>query len=163
MWLLVASDARPPYRFGDVLAVARRSWVRQMHARMREAGFDGYRQTDAWLLRLLSQQPWAIGELGGTVGVTRQAARKLADGMVERGYVQFSSDPHDARRTLVVLTRKGRKYARAVAAAQDGLNDAIRNRVSFKDLAITDSVLRAVLPTVESRRRLDENVPGPSL
>ncbi len=129
---------------------------------MQEAGFDGYRETDAWLLRLLGQEPRAIGELGEIVGVTRQAARQLAGGLAERGYAYFSSDPHDARRTMVVLTRSGRSYGRAVAAAQDGLNDAMRDRVSAKELAITDSVLRAVLPTAVARRRLDENVPPPS-
>ncbi len=94
------------------------------------------------------------------MGVTRQAARKLAQGMVERGYASFSADPADARRTLVILTKSGRSYARAVASAQDALNDTVRRRVNDAHLAIADGVLRAVFSD-EARRRVDANVPPP--
>jgi DNA-binding MarR family transcriptional regulator len=154
----MATDASPPYRFGDLLALARRSWIRQVRSRMEDAGFAGYRQTDAWVLRLLAQRPWAIGQLGEAMGVTRQAARQLADGMVERGYAAFGTDPQDARRTLVVLTSSGESYARAVAQAQDALNNALRDRVSAADLAAADAVLRAVFGD-HARRRVDEAIP----
>ena len=142
----MAADASPPYRFGDLLALARRSWIQQVRSRVEEAGFAGYRQTDAWMLRLLAQRPWAIGQLGDAMGITRQAARQLADGMVERGYATFGTDPADARRTLVVLTLGGESYARAVRQAQDALNSALADRVNAADLAVADAVLRAVFP-----------------
>jgi DNA-binding MarR family transcriptional regulator len=156
----VAADAIPPYRFGDLLALARRSWIRQVRAHMDAAGFPGYRQTDSWVLRLLSRQAWAIGQLGEAMGVTRQAARKLADGLAERGYAVFTTDPADGRRTLIVLTQAGETYAGAVAAAQDALNNSIRDRVSAADLAAADSVLRAVFPA-DARRRVAAGVPPP--
>src|SRR5580700_6493894 len=56
--------ANPPYRFGDLLALARRTWIRHVAAAMERAGFPGYRQTDSWVLRLLAQQPMAIGQPG---------------------------------------------------------------------------------------------------
>jgi DNA-binding MarR family transcriptional regulator len=158
----MATDASPPYRFGDLLALARRSWIRQVRSRMEEAGFADYRQTDAWMVRLLVRRPWAIGQLGEAMGVTRQAARQLADGMVERGYACFGTDPQDARRTLVVLTPSGESYARAVWQAQDALNNALRDRVSAADLAAADAVLRAVFPGDQARRRLDESIPPPT-
>jgi DNA-binding MarR family transcriptional regulator len=129
---------------------------------MEEAGFADYRQTDAWMVRLLVRRPWAIGHLGEAMGVTRQAARQLADGMVERGYARFGTDPQDARRTLVVLTPSGESYARAVWQAQDALNNELRDRVSAGDLAVADAVLRAVFPGDQARRRLDESVPPPA-
>jgi DNA-binding MarR family transcriptional regulator len=152
------ADAIPPYRFGDLLALARRSWIRQVRAHMDAAGFPGYRQTDSWLLRLLIRQPWAIGE---AMGVTRQAARKLAGGLAERGYAVFTADSSDARRTLVVLTPAGETYAHAVASAQDALNNSIRARVPAADLAAADSVLRAVF-SADARRRVDASVPPPT-
>jgi DNA-binding MarR family transcriptional regulator len=158
----MSPDANPRYRFGALLALARRSWIRQVRACMDQAGFPGYREADSWLCQLLSQRPWAIGELGAAMGVTRQAARKLADGLVERGFATLAADPADGRRVLVVLTATGEVYARAVLAAQDALNDALRDRVSAADLAAADSVLRAVFPTAEVRRRIDEAVPPPT-
>jgi hypothetical protein len=80
----MATDANPPYRFGGLLARARRSWVEQIRERMQEAGFPGYRQSDAWVLALLLQRPLAIGQLGEAMGISRQAARQMADGLVER-------------------------------------------------------------------------------
>jgi DNA-binding MarR family transcriptional regulator len=157
----MAANATPPYRFGNLLARARRSWVRQIAARMQEAGFPGYRLTDAGILGLLLQQPLAIGQLGEALGVTRQAARQLADGLVERGYASFGTDQADSRRTLVVLTPSGQAYGRAIWAAQDALNETVRSRVSEADLAAADAVLRAVFPD-EARQQLDESLPPPA-
>lgn len=157
----MTADASPPYRFGDLLALARRSWIIQVRALVEDAGFAGYRQADAWLLRLLGPQTRAIGQLGDAMGVSRQAARKLADGLVERGYAELCADPADARRTLVALTAYGQAYATAVAQSQDALNAAIRHRVSSRDLAAADSVLRAVFGSAEVRRRVDDTTPPP--
>ena len=155
----MTTDARPPYRFGNLLALARQSWIEQVRERMQEAGFPGYRRSDAGVLGLLLQRPLAIGQLGEAVGITRQAARQLADGLAERGYATFGTDEADARRTLVVLTPSGRTYGRAIWAAQDALNATVRNRVSGADLAAADAVLRAVFPDDEARQRVDERMP----
>jgi DNA-binding MarR family transcriptional regulator len=99
----MATDASPPYRFGSLLARARRSWVEQV-------------------------RELAIGQLGEAMGISRQAARQMADGLVERGYTTFGTDQADARRTIVVLTPSGKAYGRAIWMAQDALNETVRNR-----------------------------------
>jgi DNA-binding MarR family transcriptional regulator len=155
-------NANPPYRFGNLLAVARRSWIEQIAAHMQEAGFPGYRRTDAGILALLLRQPLAIGQLGEALRISRQAARQLADGLAERGYASFGTDQADARRTLVVLTPSGRAYGRAIWTAQDALNETVRSRVSEADLAAADAVLRAVFPDDQARRQVDERLPPPT-
>lgn len=155
-------NANPPYRFGNLLARARRSWVKQIAERMAEAGFPDYRLTDAGILGLLLRGPLAIGQLGEALGVSRQAARQLADGLVERGYASFGTDQADSRRTLVVLTASGTAYGRAIWMAQDALNETVRNRVSEADLAAADTVLRAVFPDDGARQRVDERLPPPT-
>ncbi len=158
----MAAHARPPYRFGSLLALARRSWIEQVRERMQQAGFPGYRRTDAGILALLLQRPLAIGQLGEALGTSRQAARQLADGLVERGYASFGTDQADARRTLVVLTPSGKAYGRAIWAAQDALNQSVRNRVSQADLAAADAVLRAVFPDDDARQQVAERLPPPT-
>jgi DNA-binding MarR family transcriptional regulator len=160
--LSMADHANPPYRLGNLLALARRSWIEQIRDRMQDAGFPGYRRTDAGMLGLLLQRPLAIGQLGEALGVSRQAARQLADGLVERGYATFGTDDSDARRTLVVLTPSGQAYGRAIWMAQDALNKTVRSRVSEADLAAADAVLRAVFPDDNARQRVDERMPPPS-
>jgi DNA-binding MarR family transcriptional regulator len=158
----MATNASPPYRFGNLLALARRSWIEQVRERMQQAGFPGYRRTDAGMLGLLLQQPLAIGQLGEALRISRQAARQLADGLVERGYASFGTDQADARRTLVVLTPSGKAYGRAIWIAQDALNEAVRNRVSQADLAAADAVLRAVFPDDNARQRAAGRLPPPT-
>ncbi len=158
----MADNTNPPYRFGNLLARARQSWIEQVRERMQEAGFPGYRQSDAWVLALLLQRPLAIGQLGEALGISRQAARQMADGLVERGYATFGTDDADARRTLVVLTRRGKAYGRAIWTAQDALNETVRSRVSEADLAAADAVLRAVFPDDNARQRVDKRMPPPS-
>jgi DNA-binding MarR family transcriptional regulator len=157
----MATDASPPYRFGNLLALARQSWVEQIRERMQEAGFPGYRRADARTLALLLHRQLPIGQLGEALGISRQAARQLADGLVERGYAGFGADQTDSRRTLVVLTASGKAYGRAIWAAQDALNEMVRNRVSEADLAAADTVLRAVFPDDGARRRVDERLLPP--
>ncbi len=158
----MAANASPPYRFGSLLALARQSWVEQVAARMQEAGFPGYRRSDAGILGLLLRQPLAIGQLGEALGVSRQAARQLADGLVERGYASLGTDQADSRRTLVELTASGTAYGLAIWMAQDALNETVRNRVSQADLAAADAVLRAVFPDGEARQKVDERLPPPA-
>jgi DNA-binding MarR family transcriptional regulator len=157
--LSMATNASPPYRFGSLLALARGSWIEQVAERMQRAGFPGYRRSDAGILGLLLQRPLAIGQLGEALGVSRQAARQLADGLAERGYAGFRTDEADSRRTLVVLTPSGTAYGRAIWMAQDALNEMVRDRVSEADLAAADAVLRAVFPDGEARQRVDERMP----
>ena len=109
------------------------------------------------------QQPLAIGQLGEAMGISRQAARQMADGLVERGYATFGTDDADARRTLVVLTPRGKAYGRAIWRAQDALNETVRSRVSEADLAVADAVLRAVFPDDNARQRVDKRMPRLSL
>jgi len=158
----MATNANPPYRFGNLLALARQSWIEQIRERMQEAGFPDYRRTDAGILAPLLQQPLAIGQLGEALRISRQAARQLADGLAERGYATFGTDDADARRTLVVLTPRGKAYARAIWTAQDALNQTVRSRVSDADLAAADAVLRAVFPDDNARQRVAERLPPPT-
>jgi DNA-binding MarR family transcriptional regulator len=157
----MTDDESPQYRFGDLLALARGSWIRQIRARAEAAGFGEYRRTDSFVLGLLSSDALAIGELGQGIGISRQAARKIAGRLVDRGYADFVVDPDDGRRTLVVLTRRGTAYAKVVARAQDELNERIRSTTSADDLAAAARVLRSVFPTPSSNERLEEDRPTP--
>ena len=125
------------------------------------AGRVKTRRSDAGVLALLLQRPLAIGQLGEALRISRQAARQMADGLVERGYATFGTDDADARRTLVVLTPRGKAYGRAIWMAQDALNETVRSRVSEADLAAADAVLWAVFPD-DARQRADKRMSPPS-
>ena len=151
-----------PYRFGDLLALARQSWIHRMAAELEDRGFTGYRITDAAMLRRLLRGPASVGELGVPMGVTRQAARKVVRGLEERGYAITESDADDARKLNVVLTPAGRAYAHAIAEVIAELNQAVAARVTPDQLAAADAVLRASIEDERVARLAAYLSPPPS-
>jgi DNA-binding MarR family transcriptional regulator len=141
----MSAASTSPYLFGDLLALARLSWVRQMASRLAELGYQDYRRSDAAALRLLHRGRVPVGRLGAELGVTRQAARKVAEGLEQRDYARTERDAHDSRVLNVVLTDAGTAYARAIIEVIHTLNREFCQRVDPAELAAADSVLRAVI------------------
>jgi len=155
------AESTPSYRFGDLVALARLSWVGQMTSRLEALGYPGFRRGDAAVTRVLVTGPLPVGHLGAALGVTRQAARKVADGLEQRGYATTERDSRDTRQLNVTLTPVGHDYARAVAAVTEQLNQEVAARVSPAELAAADTVLRAALFDDSARRRASQLPPPP--
>jgi DNA-binding MarR family transcriptional regulator len=152
-------EAAPPYLFGDLLALARAHWVARMADGVEALGYPGYRPTDALLVRLLlRREPLTITQLAARLGVTRQAARKLVDGLERRGFAREARDPHDARALRVTLTPGGKRYGAAVVAVIHRLNRELGERVGADELSAADSVLRATITDPGTRARADRIV-----
>jgi DNA-binding MarR family transcriptional regulator len=141
----MSPESKASYRFGDLLALARLNWVRQMASGLAAMGYDDYRRSDAAVMRLLQREPRSIGRLGEATGVTRQAARKIADGLERRGFATTSRDESDSRQVNVLLTDQGASYANAIVAVIERLNRELCARVDPDDLAGADRVLRAIV------------------
>ena len=155
------AESTPTYRFGDLVALARLSWVGQMTSRLEGAGYPGFRRGDSAVMRVLWQGPLTVGRLGAALGVTRQAARKIADALEQRGYATTQRDSRDTRQLNVTLTPVGRDYARAVTAVTEQLNREVAGRVSPAQLAAADTVLRAALFDDSARHRASQVPPPP--
>ena len=159
----MAAESNPTYRFGDLLGLTRQSWVGQMASRLERYGYADYRRSDAAALRMLWQGPLPVGHLGAVLGVTRQAARKVADGLEQRGYATTERDARDTRQLNVTLTPVGRDYARAIIQVIEQLNREVAARVTPAQLAAADAVLRAALfdDSAQQRASLVPRPPGP--
>ncbi len=127
------------------MALARRSWIHQMADGLSRRGYDDYRRTDAAVFRRLLRGPTAVGRLDEALGASRQAARKVVEGLEARKYVTTERDPADARRLIVVLTPAGEAYARAVVDVIESLNRDLMRIVEPGDLVAARRVLLAVL------------------
>jgi len=147
-------ESTAAYPFGDLLALARQSWLGEMASRLARLGYDDYRRSDAAAVRLLRRRgPVPVGQLGTALGVTRQAARKAADALQQRGFATTRRDPRDSRQLNVALTPAGQDYARAVTAVIDELNREVARQMEPAQLAAADAVLRAVLFDASARQR----------
>jgi len=133
--------------FGDVLALARESWVREMSRRLAHQGFNDYRRSDALTLRWLVRTSLPLGAFTSTLGVSRQAARKVASGLVERGFAQVNVDKTDSRRRNVELTPSGREYGRAVIEVIHALDDELRTKLDPESIDAARDVLTFVRDT----------------
>ncbi len=149
------------YRFGDLLALARQSWIRQMARGLHARGYEDYRMTDAATMRRLLVAPMSIGRLGAALGISRQAARKVADGLKARGFAVMERDAADTRQVNVILTDAGEAYARAVTMMIRQLNRDLARRVNRSDLVSADTVLRAVLSD-QHTKNLAESLDPPN-
>lgn len=149
------------YRFGDLLALTREHWVRQMTEQLAAAGFEDYRRSDAAVVRMLARRPRSVGELGQTLGITRQAARKLVSALERRGYATTARDERDARRLNILLSARGQSFAAAIVDATELLNRALAERVNADQLLAADTVLRATLPDQHARNRAARLIPPP--
>jgi DNA-binding MarR family transcriptional regulator len=148
----VPKKSTSPYRFGDLLALARQSWIAQMAEGLAAQGYADYRRSDAAAVRMLQRGPMSIGRLGAALGVTRQAARKVADGLERRGFARLARDEVDSRQVNVQLTTDGEAYADAVRSVIGKLNRSVTRKVRPSDLTAADAVLRAVLADDHTRR-----------
>jgi DNA-binding MarR family transcriptional regulator len=157
----MSEQSRTAYHFGDLLALAREHWVRQMAEHVNRAGFGDYRRTDAAVLRLLSRRPRSLGEIGAALAVTRQAARKFVTRLEQRGFVVTARDASDARQVNVELTQRGDQYARAIRRAIGTLDRRLDQRVERAQLLAADAVLRASLPDQDAREQAMRLVPPP--
>jgi len=149
----MAAPSSSVYPFGDLLALARQSWLGQMASRLAELGYTDYRRSDAAAVRLLLRGPAPVGQLGAALGVSRQAARKVADGLQQRGYATAERDPDDARQLNVTLTEDGQAYASAVVAVIEQLNREVTGRADAAELIAADAVLRAAMFDDSTRQR----------
>ncbi len=145
-----------PALFGDLLALSRRSWIRQMAEGLRRKGYDDYRPSDAAVFRHLLPGPSSVGEVTAAFGASRQAARKVVAGLERRGYVSTERDSTDARRLVVSLTPSGQAYGRAVVEVIEAVNRELTERVDAEQLAATRQVLLEVISGERSGRSASE-------
>jgi len=127
--------------FGDELALARRAWIIEAGRRLEREGFPGYRRSDAFIMRRLQRASSSLGALGEELTMSRQGARKVVDTLVERGFVLLEADPADARKSRVVLSKKGTNYARAIVGAIASMNKELLEGVGEDDF---DSAMRVL-------------------
>jgi DNA-binding MarR family transcriptional regulator len=157
----MAAESTPTYRFADMVGLARQSWLGEVTSRLERLGYAGFRRGDSAVMRVLIRGPLPVGRLGAVLGVTRQAARKVADALQQRGYATTERDARDTRQLNVTLTPVGRDYAGAVIAITEELNREIAGRVSPAELAAADVVLRAALFDDSARQRASHLPPPP--
>lgn len=95
----------------------------------------------------------AFGFVIRAVDAEEPTVTRLADEMVQRGYLLRARDPDDRRRTRLRLSAKGRRVRQRAAAESAAIEAELRAEVG--DRAV-DGLRRALLAFVEREGALDE-------
>ena len=121
-----------------LLGAGRMTYGRAIREGYAEAGFDDIPKLGPRLLggiRRFGGSVGSVGDVARDFGVSKQAASKLIDTLVIRGYVERGTDPKDRRRLTIELTERGREAADIGWAANDRIDRELEEAVGAEAIA----------------------------
>lgn len=136
-----------------ILVAATRCLNDRLITAVRETGARDARPAFGFVIRAVDAEQPTVTRLAELLGVSRQAASKLADEMVQRGYLLRAADPDDRRRTRLRLSAKGRRVRKR--AAEESATIETELRATVGDRAV-DGLRRSLLAFVEREGALEE-------
>lgn len=89
-----------------------RSLVDALHERLDERGIE-VKPVFAFVLLASRERPLTGNDVAGLLGISKQAASKLADSMEAEHYLTRKPHPEDARAKLLHIAPKGRRVLEA--------------------------------------------------
>lgn len=130
-----------------LFAIGYRVLVDGLHRRLAEQGWTDVRVTYGFVLLAARSGELRGADVAALLGVSKQAASKLVDGMQDAGYVTRQPHANDERAKLIRLTDRGHALLAAVEEIYDELE------TGWAAVIGTDSVesLRADLTAVLER------------
>ena len=136
-----------------ILVAANRCLNDRLLAAVRETGARDMRPAFGFVIRAVDAEEPTVGRLAELLDVSRQAASKLADEMVGRGYLLRASDPRDRRRLRLRLSAKGRRVRERAAAESAAIEAELREAAGEPAV---DGLRRALLAFIEREGALEE-------
>jgi DNA-binding MarR family transcriptional regulator len=115
-----------------LLGAGRMTYGKAIRAGYAEAGYDDIPKLGPRLLGGIRRNGGSVGSVGNVAkdfGISKQAASKLVDTLVIRGYVERGTDPEDRRRLTLELTERGREAADIGWAATDRVDRELEEAV----------------------------------
>lgn len=136
-----------------LLVAANRCLEDRLVAAVRQAGARDMRPAFGFIIRAVAAEEPTVGRLAELLGVSRQAASKVSDEMVRRGYLLRARDRADRRRTRLRLSAKGRRVRERAGAESEAIEAELRAAAGERAVA---GLRRALLAFVEREGALEE-------
>ncbi len=137
-----------------LLAEGRKTYGRAIRANFAAQGFDDIPKLGPRLLGGMHRFGSQPTDIAADFGISKQAASKLVDTLVVRGYLERSVDPDDRRRIVLALTERGRAAAAASWEATDRIDRELEEAVGAKavrQMRATVGALVGLRPSSASR------------
>src|SRR5689334_23742266 len=93
--------------FSILIVAANRCVADRLGAAVATVGGEAMRPSFGFVIRAVAAEQPTVSRLAELLGVTKQAASRLADDMVRLGYLERAEDAADRRRVSLRLTEVG--------------------------------------------------------
>jgi DNA-binding MarR family transcriptional regulator len=137
-----------------LLRAARGSYAQAIGVRLAEAGFEDLPRNGGFVLSGMNYHGGSAVDMIRGLGVTKQAASRLIDTLVLRGYLTRSLNPDDRRRMTIELTERGRAAAGAVRSGVRAIDAELAQMLTETEMAGLRAGLLA-LGRIKERDRED--------
>jgi len=111
-----------------LITAANRCLADRLGAAVATAGGEQMRPSFGFVLRAVAAEEPTVTRLAELLGVSKQATSRLADDMVELGYLERLGDPDDRRRTRLGLSERGRRVRARALFESAAIEDELRER-----------------------------------
>jgi DNA-binding MarR family transcriptional regulator len=128
-----------------------RTLIDRLHAELARQGHPDVRPAYGFAMQAIGRDGATASELGRRLGVSKQAAGKTVDRLVELGYAERSTDAADARRKLVRLTPRGYDALARSAAIFEQLRAEWADQLGADGVRAMETALRTVVPPTAIR------------
>lgn len=105
-----------PIPLARLMAMAFRALIDDLHAHLARRGWKDVRPAYGYVLLAARDGSVTVTEIATLLGMTKQAASKLAETMVSEGYLRRGENPDDARSKQLTLSARGTRLLATVEA-----------------------------------------------
>ena len=127
--------------FAILLVAANRCLTDRLGAAVATVGGEAMRPSFGFVIRAVAAERPTVSRLAELLGVTKQAASRLADDMVSLGYLERFGDPQDRRRTRLELTPAGERIRARARQESEAMEAELRERLGDEAVGHLRTVL----------------------
>ena len=120
--------------FAILIVAANRCVADRLGTAVATVGGQAMRPSFGFVIRAVAAERPTVSRLAELLGVTKQAASRLADDMVLLGYLERAGDPTDRRRTQLRLSPTGERIRARARQESEAMEAELRER--FGDEAV---------------------------
>ncbi|NKY35478.1 winged helix-turn-helix transcriptional regulator [Nocardia speluncae] len=139
---------RAGYELPLLLLAGFRTLIDELHDQLARQGHPHARPAHGFAMQAIGPDGATASDIGRRLGISKQAAGKTVDRLIDLGYAERATDPTDARRRLVRPTAHGYDMLTRSAAILDRLRAQWSHTLGEQQLrALEDSLHTVAAPS----------------
>jgi len=134
-----------PLPLARLLTAVTQVTVQRLNEALSARGFPDLRPSDGYALLALGPDGATTTQLGSRLGITKQAAAKIATHLEQAGYLRRADHPSDARAQLLHRTPRGNQLLKTAAEVQRHIEQELAGAIGARKVGDMRAALEAVM------------------